>query len=219
MRILSAWFTSGAEFLSFYDETMAQGALYYPTAAELSVGELVLVEIRFKELPNRMLLRANVHMIDLQRNGVWLTFMPEDRDTLAFIIDVARGDITVETKIQRKHRRYPVEVPVDWKASGSNHVYVSWTDDVSAGGAFVRTLSPPPVGTQVALVLTPAGSPPFTLSGKVTWISQEPGNEGMGVRFEETTSETARALRETLRKMDEAGEITIAVPPASGSRQ
>jgi len=207
MRILSAWFESGADFLNSYNETIGAGAIYYPTIAELTVGEQVLIEVRFGALPNRMLVRGKVFSIDLQKNGVWLSFLSEDQETRDFIVDVARGDITVETKIHRKHQRYPIEIPVDWKATDSDDVFISCTEDLSAGGAFVRTLSPPPIGTPVALVLAPSSGKVLTISGKVSWTRQESGGEGMGVRFEQPTSETAKALREALRRMDEAAVV------------
>jgi len=203
MRILSAWFENGAAFLAAYNEGIGAGSVYYPTVAELTVGEQVLVEIRFPGLPNRVLIRGKVFTVDLQKNGVWISFLTEDQETRDFVVDVARGDITVETKVHRKHQRYPIEIPVDWKASDSDDVFISCTEDLSAGGAFVRTLSPPPIGTPVALVLAPSSGKVLTISGKVSWTRQESGGEGMGVRFEEASGETARALREALRKMDE----------------
>jgi uncharacterized protein (TIGR02266 family) len=215
MRILSAWFESGEEFLKSYNESIGAGAIYYPTIAELTVGEQVLVEVRFPSLPNRMLVRGKVFSIDLQKSGVWLSFLSEDQETRDFIVDVARGDITVEKKIHRKHQRYPLEIPVDWKATDSDDVFISCTEDLSAGGAFVRTLSPPPIGTPVALVLAPSSGKVLTISGKVSWTRHESGGEGMGVRFERATSETIRALREALRKMDEGAVVgsPVGAPP------
>ena len=219
MRILSAWFENGEDFLRSYNESIGAGALYYPTIAELTVGEQVLIEVRFPALPNRMLVRGKVFSIDLQRNGVWLSFLSEDQETRDFIVDVARGDITVETKIHRKHQRYPLEIPVDWKASDSDDVFISCTEDLSAGGAFVRTLSPPPIGTPVALVLAPSTGKVLTISGKVSWTRQESGGEGMGVRFEQATSETIRALREALRKMDEGAVVGSPVGSSDDRRK
>ena len=219
MRILSAWFESGEEFLKSYNESIGAGAIYYPTIAELTVGEQVLIEVRFPSLPNRMLVRGKVFSIDLQKNGVWLSFLSEDQETRDFIVDVARGDITVETKIHRKHQRYPLEIPVDWKATDSDDVFISCTEDLSAGGAFVRTLSPPPIGTPVALVLAPSAGKVLTISGKVSWTRQESGGEGMGVRFEQATSETIRALREALRKMDEGAVVGSPVGSPSDDRK
>lgn len=215
MRILSAWFESGADFLKSYSDQIGAGAIYYPTIAELTVGEQVLVEVRFPALPTRVLVRGKVFSIDLQKNGVWISFVSEDAETRDFIVDVARGDITVETRVLRHHQRYPIEVPVDWKANDSDDVFISSTEDLSAGGAFVRTLSPPPIGTPVALVLAPSSGKVLTLSGKVSWTRQDTGGEGMGVRFEPANSETAKALREALRKMDESAVVgsPIGGPP------
>jgi uncharacterized protein (TIGR02266 family) len=207
MRILSAWFDSGEEFLESYDESIGAGAIYYPTIAELTVGEQVLIEVRFPPLPNRMLVRGKVFSTDLQTNSAWLSFLSEDSETRDFIVDVARGDITVETTVHRKHQRYPLEIPVDWKATDSEDVFISCTEDLSAGGAFVRTLSPPPVGTPVALVFAPSSGKVLTISGRVSWTRHEFGSEGMGVRFEQATSETTKTLREALRKMDEGAVV------------
>jgi uncharacterized protein (TIGR02266 family) len=219
MRILSAWFESGADFLKAYNETIGAGALYYDTVAELTVGEQVLVEVRFPGLPNRVLVRGKVFSVDLQKNGVWISFLSEDQETRDFIVDLARGDITVETKVHRRHQRYPIEIPVDWKADDSDDVFISCTEDLSAGGAFVRTLSPPPIGTPVALVLAPSSGKVLTISGKVSWTRQESGGEGMGVRFEQATSDTAKTLREALRKMDENAVVASPVGDAPGEKK
>jgi uncharacterized protein (TIGR02266 family) len=213
MRILSAWFESGADFLKNYNERMNGGSFYYPTSAELVVDEPVLLEVRFPELPNRMLLRGRISTVDVKHQGAWITFTPEDQETQDFVVAVARGDITIETKIVRKHQRYPLEMPVDWKAGNSEDVFISSTADLSAGGAFVRTLAPPPVGTPVALVLAPTRGAVLTITGRVSWARQEPGAEGMGVRFEQPTAEAAKALREALRKMDESA-VLVAPPMA-----
>ncbi|HEY3357518.1 MAG TPA: PilZ domain-containing protein [Polyangia bacterium] len=213
MRILSAWFESGADFLKNYNERMNGGSFYYPTAAELQVDEPVLLEVRIPELPNRMLMRGRVSTVDLKHQGAWITFLPEDQETQDFVVSVARGDITVETTVVRKHQRYPLEMPVDWKANDSEDVFISSTADLSAGGAFVRTLAPPPVGTPVALVLAPTRGAVLTITGRVSWARQDAGAEGMGVRFEQPTSETTKALREALRKMDESAML-VAQPMA-----
>ena len=91
MRILSAWFESGAEFLKNYNEQMHGGSFYYPTAAELQLLQPVLLEVRFPELPNRMLVRGQVSVIDLKHQGAWISFLPEDRETQEFVVAVARG--------------------------------------------------------------------------------------------------------------------------------
>jgi uncharacterized protein (TIGR02266 family) len=221
MRILSAWFQSRDDFLKNYNEQMGGGSFYYATVAELQVDEQVLLEVRFPELPNRMLIRGRVTTVDLKHSGVWIEFAPEDQETQEFIVGVARGEITIHSTVPRKYQRYPLEMPVDWKAHDSEDVFISSTADLSAGGAFVRTLAPPPVGTPVVVVLAPTKGAVLTISGRVTWARHDAGAEGMGVRFEEPSSETGRALREALRKMDESAVLVPAAlsPDGAGTKK
>lgn len=55
-----------------------------------------------------------------------------------------------------------------------------WVENLSQGGAFIRTSSPPPVGTRLTLQMRLPGSVELEAPAEVVFV----GNQGMGVKFE-----------------------------------
>jgi Tfp pilus assembly protein PilZ len=204
MRILTAHYLDSADFLGAYNPDYEGGALFYPTRMPLFSGEAAIVDIRLPGVPNPTLARVQVRHVDSRRGGAWLSFDPEDAPTRDFLLGVARGRIEVRL-IPRKTSRFPVEMQVDWQVGDSDDLYISSTDDVSWGGIFVRTLTPPPVGTPVSVVIAVPGGETLRLRGRVTRTATH-GAVGMAVRFLGESSER-RQLRRLLRRMDLRGEL------------
>jgi hypothetical protein len=73
---------------------------------------------------------------------------------------------------------------VDWNIVGRRAHVVSSIDDMSAGGAFVRTACPAPQGSQVSMSLLTDGGVVPTLARVVRC-----DEHGMGVRFETSDPE------------------------------
>lgn len=207
MRIITATFGSGQAFLDSYSAAHDGGAIFYATRMDLRLGEDVLVELQFPGMPNRALLRGQVAAFDAQGKGAWIRFSPQDESTRDFVLRLARGEVEVTTKIRRSYPRFPVAIPCDWKIDGTLDRVLSYTEDVSASGAFVRTLTPPPVGTTVRVALGE-----LTLRGHVARVRQDERTSGMGVRFVGTTTGDARRLREMLRRVSERGRVVLASP-------
>jgi hypothetical protein len=79
---------------------------------------------------------------------------------------------------RRAHPRIPAVVPVVFRHFGSSVRRVSTTADVSAGGAFVRTVEPHEVNSPLVLrIATLRGH--VEVHGRVAWVQRE----GMGIRF------------------------------------
>jgi Tfp pilus assembly protein PilZ len=206
MRILSAHYAQCSDFLGAYNPEFAGGALFYPTRMPLLAGEAVILDVRLPNVPNPVLVRGRIAHVDTARMGSWISFDPEDRSTLEFLLGMARGNLEIRP-VTRKSGRFPVELQVDWQVGDSDDLYISSTDDVSWGGVFVRTLSPPPVGTPVSVVIaTPAGET-LRLRGRVT-RTRVNGSAGMAVRFAGESVERRR-LRRLLRDMDLRGEVAF----------
>jgi Tfp pilus assembly protein PilZ len=192
--------------LGAYNPEYAGGALFYPTRMPLLAGEAVILDVRLPNVPNPVLVRGRVAHVDTQRAGCWISFDAEDHSTLAFLLGIARGNLEIRP-VTRKSGRFPVELQVDWQVGDSDDLYISSTDDVSWGGVFVRTLSPPPVGTPVSIVIaTPAGET-LRLRGRVTRTRMN-RSAGMAVRFAGESVERRR-LRRLLRDMDLRGEVAF----------
>jgi uncharacterized protein (TIGR02266 family) len=212
VRILPLKCASGQELLDLFDE--ADGIFRLTTRTPVQVGEEVLLEASFPELPHRELLRATVRAVGLANHRVTLQVAEEDAAARDHLLAAARGD-QAPGAIQRHHARFPVDVPVDWSTTQSDQRYVSAIEDLGAGGAFVRTTSPAPPGTEVALVIWDGSEDSMAIPGEVVWVRDRNGAEGMGIRFVRSTAGDARRLREMLRRMDEQGKVDL---PATGKK-
>ena len=206
MRILAMKCSTGQEYLSVLDPT--SHALFYRTKTSLEAQEVVLVEVSFPELPHRELLRARVARPDIAGSGYWLEVLSDDDRARQHVEKFARGEIALQEAAPRRHARFPVEVPVDWRETRSDERFVSRIEDLGAGGAFVRTHSPPPPGAEVALVIW-NGEDSMAIPGEVAWVRESGGQEGMGIRFLRATAGDARRLREMLRRMEERGRVDL----------
>ncbi len=115
------------------------------------------------------------------------------------------------TSEQRCSKRYKAQIRILFSRSGITHWIGAETDNISAGGVFVRTRRHPlDVGTTVALHLKLEGwDRELLLSGVVTWVcddvfsSNETAPRGMGIRFEEMDEESRRVLVDTLQRLEE----------------
>jgi len=218
MRLLTAAFVSPNEFLTHYRDQNERGAVFYRSRIELSVGDEVLVEVSFPGLPNRALLRGEVAKATPGK-GAWVRIKQADASTLEFLLQLARGEVAVTPTTNRSFDRFPAELPVDCQiqlgASSdqpSTERLVSRTLDLGAGGAFVSSLAPPPVGAHVVLSIGPATDQSFAairLEGRVAWIRDD-DQRGFGVRFGDKSKIDARVLRTALRKASETGRLPFA---------
>jgi uncharacterized protein (TIGR02266 family) len=87
-------------------------------------------------------------------------------------------------------------------------VVISSTDDVSGGGVQIRTQNPPPVGTDVVLLLQiEEQEGQLRIPGRVAWVRTDDNFSGMGVRFTAESSAEKKRLRDLVRKYMERGEI------------
>ena len=76
-------------------------------------------------------------------------------------------------------------------------------DDIGAGGAFIRSVSPPQPGTPLVLeVLPPGAAVPLSIEGRVAWARQDPGAEGFGVEFRCRDTGGLRRLKELVRRLE-----------------
>lgn len=216
MKILQAKYKSGLHFLKDLVKDPEQGRMInYSTKIPLEEGDNVILEVLFPALPNRVLLRGGVVSLKEATEGepatAAITVAQEDQGALAFLIKMASAAQKAEAVTARKHDRIPLEIPVDWSAQGSGDLIISSTDDVGGGGVQIRTLSPPPVDTELTLafVLDPATGERIDMRGKVVWVRQDQEFQGMGVQFvaAEAEGEEKKRFREVLKKIMESGRV------------
>jgi Tfp pilus assembly protein PilZ len=228
MRLLTVAFVSPGEFLAHYADAYPHGALFCGTRAELGLNEPVLVEISFPGLPSRALVRGAVVSLSAtsqrrdsgaSQSGAWVAFDEFDVATRDFVVGVARGELGPAETAERIHRRFPAELPVDCRIDELDEPetdrLLSCTEDLGAGGAFIRSPSPPPVGTRVSLVIGPTldSGETFELAGQVAWVRRgDRDSQGFGVRFDPKGAQGTQRLRALLRRADETGRLEFAPP-------
>jgi uncharacterized protein (TIGR02266 family) len=109
----------------------------------------------------------------------------------------AFGTETGTSSGRRASGRTVLEVDVGY-VSESNF-YAGLSMDISAGGLFVATKAPIPVGTAVTLAFMLPGGHTVTTAGAVRWV-REPGDDdtvpGMGVAFQALSEVDARAIQQ-----------------------
>jgi Tfp pilus assembly protein PilZ len=208
MRLLLARFKSGADFLERYQPQLENGGLFYPTRRSLEPGEQVLIDIRMAEVKDYVLMRGVVvgrqrgRRLEHQRAGLLIEFQASEQSKRDHLLRLSRGDEPPEVA-QRRHRRLPIELRVDWRVPNSAERHISLAGDISTGGAFIRTETPPAFGTPVVIDLCPpGGSASQAIEGRVAWISDVPGQEGVGVEFRCRDIGGMRRLRELVRRIE-----------------
>jgi Tfp pilus assembly protein PilZ len=212
MRIVPAFFASGEEFLRDYRAAAPEfdgPALLLRTKTPFAVGEEVVVEVGLPKLPNRVRVVGQIAGPGPGGRGVWAVMPGDDRPSLDFLVAHARK--FVGSAIPRHHERFPVTLPCDWRVTGGSQRVMSTTEDLSAGGAFVRAFAPPVVGTDLTVELSGTAARPLVLHGQVVWVRRDERVGGMGMRFAAPTGGDARQLREMLRRASERGRLALSV--------
>jgi uncharacterized protein (TIGR02266 family) len=105
----------------------------------------------------------------------------------------------------RQSRRVPIEVEVT--LSSENNFYAGITGNISAGGVFVATYTPPATGTVVEMELKLPDGPPFLLSGEVCWVrdlkaSCDGAPPGCGIRWRALPAEAMKAIEQFVERRD-----------------
>ncbi len=81
---------------------------------------------------------------------------------------------------QRRYERTPIELAVEFSAKGSSERKSGRATDISLGGMFVETATPPAFSTEVVVHLTlPSQRTPLAIPGVVRWTR----DGGMGIQF------------------------------------
>jgi Tfp pilus assembly protein PilZ len=204
MRLITVAFPSAAAFLAAYDEN----SIVARTRTDGGPGEVVLVEISFPGLPNRPLVRATVSDRRRDEDGLCLTFSDDDSSTRDFLLGLARGELRVESTVQRDHKRFPAALPVEYRVADNAEVRYSLLDDLGAGGCFVRAVSTPALGARVGVRIRAPDGGELRVDGVVAWIRPQPPS-GFGVDFERSPGDALRRVRMLLRQAQETGEIDL----------
>ena len=207
MRILLSRFRSGEELLEHYQSSFLCGGIFYPTRQIIDAGEIVIVDMRLPNLRDYLLIRGLIawhrrgKRSESIRAGLGIEFLASEHCKRDYLLSLARG--ATDVSAQRRHRRLPIELHVDWRVPNEAARHLSLVDDISAGGAFLRTLELPALGTPLFLDLSlPGSTTPQTLEARVAWHRQTPGREGVGVEFRCRDIGGMRRLRELVKRIE-----------------
>lgn len=221
MHILQAKYANGAAVLQHYLPNLLHGGLFIPTRKPLELGASVVVDVRFPELQSAVLIRgmiawrrAGKRRMKL-RAGLGVGFLASEERKREFILGVAEGRVV--DLMQRRHRRLPVEIRVDWRGKSDRSWHISSLDDIGSGGAFVRTTEFLPVHSTVILEISaPGGERKLSLEAEVAWTRHTPGEEGMGLQFRCRDLGGARLLQELVRRLERYEEGAAQWTQAAG---
>lgn len=212
MNIIRAKYPDGQAFLRNFQTNFPGGGVFIPTRKKYELGSSVVVDVRFPDLRSRVLVRGIVawrragKRRTKLRAGVGVEFLAAESNKRDFLLGVAQGDIVDLT--QRRHRRLPVEIHVDWRAKSDRSWHIASVEDIGEGGAFIRTLEFLPVGSSVILeIIAPGGERKLQLEGGVAWTRHTPGEEGMGVEFRCRDIGGTRLLKELIRRIERHDEV------------
>lgn len=216
MNILRAKYSDRESFLRSFQASFPGGGLFVPTRRQHELGTPVVVDVRFPELRSKVLVRGVIawrrsgKRRTKLRGGIGVEFLLAESRKVEFLLAVARNEIVDLT--QRRHRRLPVEIRVDWREKSDRYWHISSVEDIGEGGAFIRTTTFQPVGTSVILEITaPGGENKIALEALVSWTRHTPGEEGMGVEFRCRDLGGSRLIKELVRRIERFEEALARV--------
>ena len=97
----------------------------------------------------------------------------------------------------RSHTRASLDVPVEFVKKGSAERVAGQAKDISLGGMFIETRTPPAFASELTIHLTfPGQKAPFALPAVVRWTRAD----GMGVQFGLIGARETHAITELTRK-------------------
>ena len=124
----------------------------------------------------------------------WTEATPKEREEMEAAERAARAQRERLAAERRIAMRMVLHAQVNLKSE--SNFFMGFTENISEGGIFVSTLSPPDLGEVVELSVAVEGSEPITLKGTVRWHrTGEDGNpSGCGVQFDAVDDNSRRTI-------------------------
>lgn len=113
---------------------------------------------------------------------------------------VSGGD--AEGDDRRRTSREMLLVRVEY--STIDEMFSEFTHDINEGGLFIETEKPQVTGTEVSLRFNlPGNSDALQTTGSVVWVRSGGGSApaGMGIEFDELTSDDRQRINEMIRSL------------------
>ena len=125
----------------------------------------------------------------------WTKPTPQERE------EMAAADAALETARRESGRILPrLTLHAHLSAQSEDNLFTGLTENISEGGVFVATLSPPSVGQRIQLKLSLDESDDFEVDGEVRWIRYDDQGDatGCGVQFVDLTEDDVQRLRKVM---------------------
>ena len=203
MRLLRLRIRNADEWRELMATGVAPDTLFVPTTDRVDDGEAVLVEVTAPSLPNKVVFRGAVHSWRPApprlrvRAGASVHFATGEEHKRDFINNALDGLIADVPR--RKHDRFPLTVPVRFRAGAELGFEDGTLIEVSAGGGLLSAPTLPAVGADVVLELTPQGA--AAAMSVAARVSYHTPTGAAGLRFVSRDSDGARRLRELVRRL------------------
>ena len=184
-----------SQFLDLYtDASRARRRLFVASDQPRDIGAEVLLSILLESGQGPLRIGARV-VPDHSRRArpgpgfvAELGLTPEEHNLLeSFLIAVRRATVWPE-RSGRRYERFPMRLAVSYRYDGQERR--EQTSNVSRGGLFVESMSPPAIGALLELTLQgPGTAPAKALPGEVVYSADAAAvigsnaTPGMGVRF------------------------------------
>ena len=124
----------------------------------------------------------------------WTEPTAQEREEMEAAAKLAREQAERLAAERRTSMRMVLHAQVNMKSE--SNFFMGFTENISEGGVFVSTLSPPAMGDEVELSVGVEGSEPIPIKGVVRWHrTDDDGNPtGCGVQFENLDDDSRRTL-------------------------
>ncbi|HEY4717278.1 MAG TPA: TIGR02266 family protein [bacterium] len=143
-----------------------------------------------------------------------ISAVTEQKFAMPFDLNIVQREIEKRLGIfgeKREHERVRAEIVVKFKTP--KDFIKKYTEDISKGGIFIKTINPLPYETNVMVTLVLPDTNKIDLAGRVVYILKEDDakvlgrSPGIGIQFVDVPTELSKKLEEFIEKMKEKETI------------
>ena len=177
------------------------GLLTVPSRESVELGARVRVELSFGPMADEIVLRGAVESSTTRGERapqLSIRIVKAHAARVRYVHEVLSEGRQAST---RASRRVPSQIQATWSWGLGSHV--ARLSDISKGGAFIRSITPPPTSSTVKLELDDSMAPclalgvagsALQLEATVAWVGRSRGQRGFGVKFRVLDRALARRI-------------------------
>lgn len=162
MRKIRCHYPSGEAFVEAVENTEEERSFQVFTTEQFAVGEELIAEISFQDLPRKVMIRGiGTHWQSARprlriRAGGMIQCYPREWRKIEFLQEIAMGKVSIPPR--RRHVRQPLFTEVQWRYTGSSTRIGATLCEISEGGALLLTEDPPSSDAEIIIELLPPQS-------------------------------------------------------------